>query len=97
MKSVRVGAGQGFYGDTLTGALAVAERGDVRYLCRDALAELTMAILARQRYEVPGLLALNFVLHGALDGGGAHSLRSDPLGKSFGSLLLRMFVELDIE
>jgi 20S proteasome alpha/beta subunit len=50
-----------------------------------------------ERYEMPRLLALNFVLHQALDGGAAHSLRSDPLGKSFGSLLLRMFVELDTE
>jgi len=40
------------------------------------------------RYEVPGLLALNFVLHGALGGGGVSSLRSDPLGKSFAQMLL---------
>ena len=46
------------------------------------------------RYEVPNLLALNFVLHAALDGGAARSLRSDPLGKSFGSLLLRLPVTL---
>ena len=49
MRSLRIGAGQGFYGDTPTGALAVAERGDVRYICCDALAELTMAILMRDR------------------------------------------------
>jgi Acyclic terpene utilisation family protein AtuA len=53
MQSVRIGAGQGFYGDTPTGALAVAERGDVRYICCDALAELTMAILARDRVRDP--------------------------------------------
>jgi len=47
------------------------------------------------RYEVPNVRALNFVLHEALDGGAARSLRSDPLGKSYGSLLLRM--EIDIE
>lgn len=41
--------------------------------------------------------ALNFVLHEALDGGAARSLRSDPLGKSFGSLLLRMRVGLSDE
>lgn len=47
------------------------------------------------RYEVPNVRALNFVLHQALDGGAARSLRSDPLGKSYGSLLLRM--EIDVE
>ena len=46
------------------------------------------------RYEVPNVRALNFVLHEALDGGAARSLRSDPLGKSFASLLLRMEVGL---
>lgn len=43
-----------------------------------------------ERFEVPNVRALNFVLHEALDGGASRSLRSDPLGKSFGSLLLRM-------
>ena len=47
------------------------------------------------RYEVPNVRALNFVLHGALDGGAARSLRSDPLGKSYGSLLLRL--EIDVQ
>ncbi|MCW5263171.1 DUF1446 domain-containing protein [Verminephrobacter eiseniae] len=41
-----------------------------------------------ERYEVPGLNALNFVLHQALGGGGSASLRSDPLGKSFAQMLL---------
>lgn len=48
-----------------------------------------------ERYEVPNLRALNFVLHQALDGGAARSLRSDPLGKSYGSLLLRLEIELE--
>lgn len=41
-----------------------------------------------ERFEVPGLHALNFVLHQALAGGGVASLRSDPLGKSFAQMLL---------
>jgi hypothetical protein len=49
MKTVRIGAGQGFYGDTPDGAVAVAERGEVAYICCDALAELTMAILQKDR------------------------------------------------
>lgn len=47
-----------------------------------------------ERFEVPNIRALNFVLHEALDGGAARSLRSDPLGKSYGSLLLRMRITL---
>lgn len=41
-----------------------------------------------ERFEVPGLHALNFLMHGALGGGGVASLRSDPLGKSFAQMLL---------
>ena len=50
-----------------------------------------------ERFEVPNVLALNFVLHEALDGGAARSLRSDPLGKSYGSLLLRMEIGVSDE
>ena len=46
-----------------------------------------------ERFEVPNVLALNFVLHGALNGGASRSLRSDALGKSLSSALLRMEIE----
>ena len=49
------------------------------------------------RHEVANVRALNFVLHEALDGGASRSLRSDPLGKSYGSLLLRMEINLTDE
>ena len=42
------------------------------------------------RYEWPAIEALNFVCHGALDGGASRSLRMDTLGKNFSSHLLRM-------
>ncbi|MNN35098.1 hypothetical protein D3C81_1489360 [compost metagenome] len=41
-----------------------------------------------ERFDVPGLHALNFLMHGALGGGGVASLRSDPLGKSYAQMLL---------
>jgi len=47
-----------------------------------------------ERFEVPNVLGLNFVLHGALNGGASKSLRSDALGKSFSSALLRMEIEV---
>lgn len=46
------------------------------------------------RYDVPGLRALNYVLHQALGGGGVASLRSDPLGKSFAQMLLDHLIEV---
>jgi hypothetical protein len=42
------------------------------------------------RYELDNLEALNFVLYGALDGGGTRSLRIDGLGKSLAGALLYM-------
>ncbi len=42
------------------------------------------------RYELDNIEALNFVLHGALDGGATRSLRIDPLGKSLAGGLLYM-------
>jgi hypothetical protein len=47
-----------------------------------------------ERFDVPGLHALNFVLHQALAGGGVASLRSDPLGKSFAQMLLDLPVRV---
>jgi hypothetical protein len=47
-----------------------------------------------ERYELPNLDALNFVLHNALDGGGLASLRYDRQGKTYGARLLRMPLDL---
>ena len=47
-----------------------------------------------ERFELPNLSALNFVLHRALDGGGLLSLRTDSQGKTLSSALLRMEIEL---
>jgi hypothetical protein len=47
-----------------------------------------------ERYELPNLCALNFLLHGALDGGGTISLMTDAQGKVFSTALLRMEIEV---
>ncbi|MGD1148575.1 MAG: hypothetical protein ABR961_11555 [Thermoanaerobaculaceae bacterium] len=47
-----------------------------------------------ERYEVPNLLALNFILHGSLGGGGTASLLTDAQGKTHASALLRCLVEV---
>jgi hypothetical protein len=47
-------------------------------------------VRAVERFELPNLNALNFLLHGALDGGGTISLKTDAQGKVFSTALLRM-------
>jgi hypothetical protein len=46
------------------------------------------------RYHLPGIAAMNLVLHEALDGGGPISLRLDPLGKGMAQILLDMPVQV---
>lgn len=61
--------------------------------------EVTTARVARhfqgmvsgvERFELPNLNAINFLLHGALDGGGTISLKTDAQGKVYSTALLRM-------
>jgi hypothetical protein len=46
-----------------------------------------------ERFEMPGPKCLNFVMHDALEGGVSYSLRTDPHGKSYQSLML----DIDID
>ena len=46
------------------------------------------------RYELPNLSALNFLLHGALGGGGTLSLKTDAQGKVFSTAMLRMIIDV---
>jgi hypothetical protein len=48
-----------------------------------------------ERFELPNLGALNFLLHQALGGGGTVSLRTDAQGKTFGAALLSLEIELE--
>jgi hypothetical protein len=48
-----------------------------------------------ERFELPNLGALNFLLHESLDGGGTLALKADPQGKTYSSALLRMEIEVD--
>ena len=41
-----------------------------------------------ERFDLPGMSALNYVLHDALGGGGVASLRIDPQGKAFAQMLM---------
>ena len=48
-----------------------------------------------ERFEVPNLHALNFLLHESLDGGGTLSLKTDAQGKTYSAALLRMEIEVN--
>lgn len=47
-----------------------------------------------ERFEVPNLKALNFILHDSLGGGGSESVKTDAQGKTHGQALLRMELEV---
>jgi hypothetical protein len=82
------------------GVIAVADRY-YPLLLREVTAEkvkLHFGSLVRgavNRFELPNLGAINFVMEGALDGGGTISLRVDAQGKTFGAALLTLEVEVD--
>ncbi|MDE2677776.1 MAG: hypothetical protein F4087_02035 [Gemmatimonadetes bacterium] len=50
-----------------------------------------------ERFRLDNLHAVNFLLHGALDGGGTVSLMTDAQGKVFSTALLRMELEVPAE
>ena len=50
-----------------------------------------------ERFELPNLDALNFLLHGALGGGGTLSLKTDAQGKVYSTALLRMVIDVPDE
>lgn len=53
MKSVKLGTGLAFWGDSIRPAIEMVERADIQYLCCDHLAELTMSILNKQKSKHP--------------------------------------------
>ena len=50
-----------------------------------------------ERFDLPGINAINFVLHGVLGGGGMASLHTDNLAKAYAQVLLAMEVEVEVE
>jgi hypothetical protein len=66
------------------------------FLTRERVAEHFRGIITGdvERFELPNLGALNFLLHGALGGGGTLSLKTDAQGKVFSTALLRMVLDV---
>ena len=52
---------------------------------------------AVERFELPNLCAINFLLHESLDGGGTLSLKADAQGKTYSAALLRMEIDVPDE
>src|SRR5947208_2795057 len=93
-------ARSGDKGDKANIALFAPDQATYDVLVREVTAQRVREHFAAmitgdvERYEAANVLALNFVLHGALNGGASRSLRSDALGKSLSSALLRMEIEM---
>ena len=68
----------------------------VREVTRDRVAKHFTGVITGnvERFELPNLKALNFLLHGALDGGGTLSLKTDAQGKVFSTAMLRMKIDV---
>jgi hypothetical protein len=67
-----------------------------KYLTLDAVREHFRGVINGdvERFELPNLRAVNFLLHGALDGGGTLSLKTDAQGKVYSTALLRLVLDV---
>ena len=87
-------------GDTCNIGVIALREADYPVLAREVTAERVKRHFgdfvqgAVERYELPNLGALNFLLHGALGGGGTVSLRTDAQGKTFGAAFLAFEIEV---
>jgi hypothetical protein len=94
-------ARSGDKGDTSNIGIIAFDRKDYPLLVREVTSARVKQFFGGmvkgkvERYELPNLGAINFLLHGALNGGGTLSLRIDAQGKTLGAALLRM--EIDVE
>lgn len=67
-----------------------------QHVTRDQVARHFAGVITGgvERFELPNLHALNFLLHGALDGGGTLSLKTDAQGKVYSTALLRLVLDI---
>lgn len=92
-------ARSGDKGDGSNVGVFVATPADYEVIRRELTPERVKAHFAAickgdvERFEAPNLLALNFILHDSLGGGGSESLKSDAQGKTHGLALLEIEVE----
>ena len=93
-------ARSGDKGDTANVGLIALEDKFYPILVREVTAERVkqhfkgICLGEVERFELPNLGALNFLLHESLGGGGTLSLMTDAQGKTFSTALLRMEIEI---
>ena len=87
-------------GDTCNIGVIAYDSADYSVLVREVTSERVKRHFGElvkgdvERFELPNLGALNFLLHRALGGGGTVSLRTDAQGKTFGAALLSLEIEI---
>lgn len=93
-------ARSGDKGDTANVGLLALRPEFYPVLCQEVTAERVkqhfdgICLGEVERFELPNLEALNFLLHHSLGGGGTLSLKTDAQGKTYSSALLRMEIEV---
>ena len=93
-------ARSGDKGDTVNVGLIALKDEYYPMLVREVTAENVKAHFGPivkggvERFELPNLKALNFLLHESLGGGGTQSLMTDAQGKTFSTALLRMVIDI---
>ena len=96
-------ARSGDKGDTANIAVIAWDAAAYEFLRKQLTAERVAHYFAGhvkgpvERYEAPNLLAFNFLLRGALGGGGTISLRTDAQGKTLAAELMNMEVECELD
>ena len=96
-------ARSGDKGDTANVGIIALDPANYPLLVREVTAERVKAHFGDmvkgdvERFELPNLNALNFLLHGSLGGGGTLSLMTDAQGKTFSTALLRMYIDVEEE
>jgi hypothetical protein len=93
-------ARSGDKGDTANVGLIALDPANYPLLVREVTAERVKEHFGDmvkgdvERFELPNLKALNFLLHESLGGGGTLSLMTDAQGKTFSTALLRMWIDV---
>jgi hypothetical protein len=88
-------------GDTVNIGVIAHDPKDYRVLQREVTADRVKSYFGGrvkgkvERFELPNLGALKFLLHESLGGGGTVTLRVDAQGKTFGAALLGMEIDVD--
>ncbi|MBN8585789.1 MAG: hypothetical protein J0M37_11910 [Ignavibacteria bacterium] len=86
-------------GDAANVGLIAYKKEDYEFIKKNVTAEAVKKYFAGicegevERYELPNINALNFILHNTLGGGGTVSLKNDAQGKTLASALLMMEID----